>query len=129
MRFVHIAVVAAMVAAILASPLKGETWVVLAKPYYEVIGTFELEKGGMVDVDVDTRQQCLKLFEITEIPLDLIKVIATTATQALVDGKSVPVVTVTISKAKIEEGFAKQKYRYDLLGTGFKEVSKEVKDL
>jgi len=84
---------------------------VLAKPYYEVIGTFELEKDGMVNVNVDTREQCLKLFEITEVvPEDLVKVITSKASLS----EGVLAVTVSISKAKIAEGFAKQKYKWDL---------------
>jgi len=121
MRFFHLAVAIVMVVAILSQPLKGETWVVLAKPYYEVIGTFELERGGELNIDVDTRDQCLKLFEITEtVPVDLKQVIG--VSMIIDDNKES--VTITIDKAEIKEGFADQKYRYDLLGTGFKAVSK-----
>lgn len=114
MKFIHLAIATLMVAAILAQPLKGEIWVVLAKPSMEVIGTFELDKGGMVNVDVDTRLQCLKLFGITNaVPVDLVRLADTKESQATIEGKSVPMVTVSIEKAVIAAGFAKQKYTYD----------------
>lgn len=114
MKFIHFIAIAVMVVAILASPLKGETWVVLAKPGMEVIGTFELEKGGVLNIDVDTRQQCLKLIEVPSAPpIDLVNVMTIATSQETIEGKSIDAVTVSISKAKIEVGFTKQKYIYD----------------
>lgn len=109
MKYFHFVIAIAMVVAILASPVKGETWVVLAKPGMEVVGTFELEEGGMVNVDVDTRQQCLKLFEITDyVPSDLGGLI----TREWSVSEGIPVVTITIDKDKVIEGFTDQKYIY-----------------
>lgn len=48
------------------------------------------------------------------VPLDLVKVIETRASQVIVEGKSVGVVTVSISKEKIKAGFTSQRYKYNL---------------
>lgn len=119
MKFIHYAIAIAFVVAILAQPLKAETWIVLEKPGLRVIGTFELEKGGMVNIDIDTRRShggmCIKTFEIAEpIPADLKQVITVKESQTVMDGKSVRVVSVSLSKEKIKEGFKKQKYIYNL---------------
>ena len=118
MRIFESAIIIALVVAfvIFASPLKGETWVVLAKPGYGVIGTFELEKGGAVNIDIDTRDLCIKTFEVPpeSVPSDFKQLIEARASQTVMDGRSVDVVTITIDKAVIKAGFEKQKYKYNL---------------
>lgn len=118
MKFIHLAIAALMVAAILAQPLKGEIWVICKKPGMEVIGTFELDKGGQVNVDVDTRKRyggvCLKLKETTDtVPVDLVRVTDIEESLATIEGESVPMVTVSLERAVIKAGFTEQKYIYD----------------
>lgn len=111
----------------LAIPLRAEVWVVLSKPSLEVIGTFTLEKGGALNIDIDTRDLCIKTFEITEpVPADLVKVITTKAGQVVMEGKSVAVVSVSISKKEIKAGFTAQKYKYDLQKRKFELKQMEV---
>lgn len=110
-----------ILALILAMPLRADTWVVLAKPGYEVIGTFELAKGGALNINIDTRELCIKTFEIIGvIPADLVGVIETKTSQIIIDKKSVPMVVVSIDKAKIEAGFSEQKYIFNLKDRKFK---------
>ena len=122
MKFIHLAIAALMVAAILAQPLQGEWWVICKKPEMEVIDTFWLPPGGYLEVLVDTRERyggvCLKLIETTDaVPVDLVRLADIKESQATIEGESVPMVTVSIEKAVIAAGFAEQKYTYDFQKT------------
>ena len=91
MKFTHLAIATLIVAAILAQPLRGETWVICKKPGMEVIDIFTAEKGTMISVNVDTRKRyggvCLKLKETTDtVPVDLIRVADIKASQPTMDG-------------------------------------------
>lgn len=115
MSWIHCITAVAFVVAILAQPLQGAWWYVCAKPGMELIGKFWLPPSSYLEVPVDTRLQCLKLDETTElIPDDMKQVITVVESQTVMDGKSVDVVTISISKEKIKERFAKQKYKYNL---------------
>ena len=97
----------------LAVPLQAETWVVMAKPGMEVIGTFTAEKGDEINIDIDTRDLCVKAFEITsDIPVDLEQVI----TVEKVKGQ----VKIGCSKEKIKAGFKQAKYSHELKPRDFK---------
>lgn len=120
MKFFHLAVAIVFWVAILASPLKGAWWYIAVKPGMEVIDRFWLPPGGHVEVLTSTDVLCLKLDEATElIPIDLVRVANIKVSQVAIEGKTVDVVTVSISKAKIEAGFAKQKYRFSLTNKKF----------
>lgn len=117
MKFIHLAI-ATLVAVILAQPLQGEWWVICKKPEMEVIDIFWLPPVGYLEVLVDTRERyggvCLKLKETTDtVPVDLVRVADIKASQTIMDGKSVEVMTVSIDKAVIAAGFSKQNYIYD----------------
>ena len=113
MRFIHLAAIIAMVIVILAAPLRAEWWYIAAKPGMEVIGKIWVLPGTVLNIPIDTRLQCLKLDKATgAIPVDMVSVITTEESQTVVDGKTVTVITVNLTKAKIAVGFAKQKYRF-----------------
>ena len=96
-----------------ALPLHAETWVVLAKPGMECIGTFEADKFDEINIDIDTRELCIKVFEITsDVPVDLEQEI----TVEKVKGK----VKIGCSKEKIKAGFKDKKYSHELKPKDFK---------
>ena len=120
MRFIHFIAITAFVVAILAQPLKAAWWYVAAKPGMEVIGRIWVAPGSPVEVLVSTNDLCLKLDEATElIPADMNQIITAKTGQTIMDGKSVPAVTISLSKEKIKAGFAKQKYRFSLTNKKF----------
>ena len=99
----------------LAVPLRAETvtWVVMAKPGMEVLGTFTAEKGDEINIDIDTRDLCVKAFEITsDIPVDLEQVITVEKVKGAVK--------IGCSKEKIKAGFKDKKYSHELKPKDFK---------